>query len=308
MKRWLLSIHDNSDSYDIDKNDNFTFYNDKFAKKGDLIVIYRGSPLTCFSHFFTVKRSNKYQYHTSNQDKYEIEIFNKFKLPVPIQLQQLKDRNILEGWMTKFADGLYEIPRDMWIKFMDLVFEKNSDFIAMKSNKLPGTRCITDFLDIELIFDEVIKYDGLKSDNSNCCQVPLNEVATESMIIRPILRSLGWNTSDPCQVRQEYGIGRKKVDYALINGKSLKAFIEVKNFNEDLKPVHEEQLIDYCYLKKVNRGILTNGSQWIFYNFNFDESKYIPHKEKIHEITVSKRNKKQLKKILFNHISRNSLI
>jgi len=127
------------------------------------------------------------------------------------------------------------------------------------------------------------------------------------MIIRPILRYLGWNTSDPCQVRQEFSIGRKKVDYALIHDKSLRVFIEVKNFNEDLKPGHEEQLIDYCYLRKVNKGILTNGRQWIFYNFNFDKSEYIPTKEKIHDITVSKRHKKHLKEIMINHISKDSL-
>lgn len=64
-------------------------------------------------------------------------------------------------------------------------------------------------------------------------------------------------------------LDRKKVDYVLkTKGKENRMFIEVKNFNSDLNPDNYKQIINYCLLKNVELGLLTNGKQWWVYHFN----------------------------------------
>jgi len=82
-------------------------------------------------------------------------------------------------------------------------YEKNPDLIPDKSMS-PTTTPLDYYINCAVILDMI--RDSL-GDNSKCCQIPHNEAATESMFIIPILRYMGWNTMDPCEVNQEYGIG-----------------------------------------------------------------------------------------------------
>lgn len=66
------------------------------------------------------------------------------------------------------------------------------------------------------------------------------ETRTKYALIDPILRSLGWDTEDPNQVRLEYEVDRGnnsigKVDYALFNNPSPKPYIliEAKGLGEE---------------------------------------------------------------------------
>ena len=60
------------------------------------------------------------------------------------------------------------------------------------------------------------------------------ETRTKYALIDPILRSLGWNTEDPTQVKLEYGVNpdgeyARRVDYALFLGKeSSKPYILIE--------------------------------------------------------------------------------
>ena len=88
-----------------------------------------------------------------------------------------------------------------------------------------------------------------------------NEAQAREWIIRPILDLLGWGRRE---ITPEYGVGTRRVDYALeINGDN-EVFIEAKKPQVDLEN-HQEQLLDYSFKEGVALAILTNGIVWWFY-------------------------------------------
>lgn len=92
----------------------------------------------------------------------------------------------------------------------------------------------------------------------------LDEASIKSGVVLRLLSLLGWNPFDVTEVKPEYTVESKRVDFSLrINGIN-KAFIEVKRPNEDLEP-HQEQLLGYSFREGVKIAILTNGLTWWFY-------------------------------------------
>ncbi len=91
-----------------------------------------------------------------------------------------------------------------------------------------------------------------------------DEANTKATAIEPILSKLGWDVVDPDEVRREYSVGSRSVDYALFCDDTLKVFIEAKRGSELLER-HQEQLLDYAFAEGVEIAILTNGTTWWFY-------------------------------------------
>jgi hypothetical protein len=91
-----------------------------------------------------------------------------------------------------------------------------------------------------------------------------DEASIKSGVVLRILSLLGWNPFDVNEVKPEYTIESKRVDFSLrINGTN-KVFIEVKRPNENLE-THQEQLLGYSFREGVKQAILTNGITWWFY-------------------------------------------
>ena len=99
---------------------------------------------------------------------------------------------------------------------------------------------------------------------SNGRLTQFDEANTKATAIEPILRELGWDVVDPDEVRREYSVGSRSVDYALFCDDTLKVFIEAKKGSEPLER-HQEQLLDYAFAEGVEIAILTNGATWWFY-------------------------------------------
>ena len=99
---------------------------------------------------------------------------------------------------------------------------------------------------------------------SNGRLTQFDEANTKATAIEPILRGLGWDVVDPDEVRREYSVGSRSVDYALFCDDTLKVFIEAKRGGELLER-HQEQLLDYAFAEGVEIAILTNGATWWFY-------------------------------------------
>lgn len=91
-----------------------------------------------------------------------------------------------------------------------------------------------------------------------------SEAATKQSIILYLLQLLGWNPFDSEEVKPEYGVEERKVDYALRVYSTSKVFIEVKKVDEPLAP-HEQQLIRYATTESVKLAVLTNGITWWLY-------------------------------------------
>ena len=81
-----------------------------------------------------------------------------------------------------------------------------------------------------------------------------------SQSVRRVLRALGWDTDNRREVKQEYVVGNRRVDYALFIGGTEQVFVEVKKGGEPL-----EQLLDYAFKQGIRLALLTNGAVWWFY-------------------------------------------
>lgn len=91
-----------------------------------------------------------------------------------------------------------------------------------------------------------------------------SEAAVKASVVLPVLRKLGWDDTDPNEVKPEFPVDGKFVDYALIgDGKPL-VFIEAKHVHAKVG-TGEEQLFGYAAHKGVPLLILTNGRCWDFY-------------------------------------------
>lgn len=98
--------------------------------------------------------------------------------------------------------------------------------------------------------------------------VPTNEQPTIRQIIMPVLGDLGWdisNARNSGEVKHEYGVGRGRVDIALMsqNGKCA-CFVEAKSPGTPLDK-HVDQLLRYAFDSGVPISILTDGMEWRFY-------------------------------------------
>jgi len=91
-----------------------------------------------------------------------------------------------------------------------------------------------------------------------------DEAATKQCIILRLLTSLNWDTFNIDEVKPEYSMNGKRVDYSLrINGQN-KVFIEVKKIGVELDN-HQEQLLNYSFKEGIKLSILTNGITWWLY-------------------------------------------
>jgi predicted type IV restriction endonuclease len=125
-------------------------------------------------------------------------------------------------------------------------------------------------LDEETVEEDLVKrtIEGLvkaiKEIRNDSSLLILDEASIKAAIIQRVLSLLEWNPFDINQVRPEYTVGSRRVDFCLRISGTNKAFIEVKRPNENLEP-HQEQLLDYSFREGVKIAILTNGVTWWFY-------------------------------------------
>jgi predicted type IV restriction endonuclease len=94
--------------------------------------------------------------------------------------------------------------------------------------------------------------------------ISFDEAATKQALVLRLLSILGWDLFNVEEVRPEYTVAGKRVDYALRLSNSSKVFIEVKRLGEPLED-HQEQLLSYSFQEGVPLAILTNGLTWWFY-------------------------------------------
>jgi hypothetical protein len=95
----------------------------------------------------------------------------------------------------------------------------------------------------------------------------LKETPTRSIVVDPILVSLGWDVRDPDEVEMEYPtVDGKSVDYALkINGRAH-LLVEAKPLDDPLTDVKSiTQVLNYANNDGIGWGVLTNGITWKVY-------------------------------------------
>ena len=93
----------------------------------------------------------------------------------------------------------------------------------------------------------------------------VNESAVSASIVVPILRALGWDDTDPNELRPQYRNARGLVDFALFAGPFRRAtvFLEVKAVGNARGA--DQQLFEYAFHDGVPLGVLTDGRCWHIY-------------------------------------------
>ena len=91
-----------------------------------------------------------------------------------------------------------------------------------------------------------------------------DEAAVKQAIIMRVLATLGWNPFNINEVKPEYSVAGRRVDYSLRIQDANKVCLEVKKTVEELDR-HQEQLLDYSFKEGVKLAVLTNGMTWWFY-------------------------------------------
>lgn len=101
------------------------------------------------------------------------------------------------------------------------------------------------------------------------------EETTKIALITPFLRLMGYDTTNPAEVRAEYtaDVGSKKgekVDFAILEDDEPIIFIECKPATNDLNTDNISQLFRYVAITDVQIGLLTNGIEYKFFTTGDD--------------------------------------
>ncbi len=88
--------------------------------------------------------------------------------------------------------------------------------------------------------------------------------AEVSQSVRRVFNALDWDADNRREVRPEYSLEGRRVDYALLLDEEAQVFVEVKKGGELLEQ-HQEQLLDYAFKEGIPLALLTNGTVWWFY-------------------------------------------
>ena len=110
------------------------------------------------------------------------------------------------------------------------------------------------------------KLRNLAADIHRRREAATNEDNTRSFLVEPFIKILGYDSSEPDDLEQQYASQSGPVDLALKKDGKRIALIEIKKAETDLSK-HELQLKRYYYNvgKGVRFGILTNGIEYRFY-------------------------------------------
>ena len=92
-----------------------------------------------------------------------------------------------------------------------------------------------------------------------------SEALTRYALIDPLLRELGWDTSDPDMVIPEYRSGNGRADYALMNNGSPAMMVEAKSLGTPLQDSVLAQGINYCLMEGTSYFSVTDGRLWEIY-------------------------------------------
>ena len=96
-------------------------------------------------------------------------------------------------------------------------------------------------------------------------QLRSNEMQTRYALVDPLLRELGWDTSDPSQVTPEYSVGSGRADYALLRDGKPVLMVEAKRLGEDLQGA-VLQGVSYSWQQGAGYFAVTDGQGWEIYN------------------------------------------
>lgn len=100
-----------------------------------------------------------------------------------------------------------------------------------------------------------------------------HETRTRCALIDPLLRELGWDTSDPSAVIPEYKSGRGRADYALMSAGRPAMMVEAKKLGTPLRDDVLTQILNYCMTEGTKHFAVTDGARWDIYETYIPETR-----------------------------------
>ena len=141
-----------------------------------------------------------------------------------------------------------------------------------------------------------------------------SEETTKIALIMPFLRILGYDTTNPAEVKAEYtaDVGTKqgeKVDIAILEENNPVIFIECKQVNNPLTTDHISQLYRYFSITDIQIGILTNGIEYKFFTTGEDNNRMAekPFLD-IDLLNLTKNDIKELEKFVKKNFNINEIV
>jgi hypothetical protein len=106
-----------------------------------------------------------------------------------------------------------------------------------------------------------------------------NEAATRAVLVDPVLRALGWETSNTYMVEVERTFSGTRVDYALYDSNTnVKVIIEAKALGANLNQASTTMaLVTYAFTYGLQDIFLTDGLVWQHFT-NFQPGNVVPAK------------------------------
>ena len=98
-----------------------------------------------------------------------------------------------------------------------------------------------------------------------------SEETTKTALILPFIQALGYDISDPAEVKAELtldmgGVKADRIDYAIFKNNEAKILIECKSCDVDISKATFKQLKKYFAFTDAKFGILTNGIKYRFFS------------------------------------------
>lgn len=108
-----------------------------------------------------------------------------------------------------------------------------------------------------------------------------NEEITKDVLIRPMIQALGYDTSDPTQVKAEYSValpkgGRGRADYVIFHNGQPAIVMECKALGVPLDQKIQQQMLQYANSLDAPAGLVTDGDRYLCYANTDDVSKIDP--------------------------------
>ncbi len=97
-----------------------------------------------------------------------------------------------------------------------------------------------------------------------------NEEITKDVLIRPMIQALGYDSSDPTQVKAEYSVtllkgGRGRADYVIFHNGQPAIVMECKALGVPLDQRVQQQVLQYAKALNAPAGLVTDGDRYLCY-------------------------------------------
>lgn len=130
MKIWIYTTKEIEEYLKLDEDEELKRASTDKAKKGDIILVYRGKPYSNIKYIFKAKTDAYTDKNFRDDWETAIDLDEKIVIPNPIEFSEMKDDTILGEWnivRKNFMGSFFEMPSKEWDRIKKLILDKNPE-------------------------------------------------------------------------------------------------------------------------------------------------------------------------------------